>query len=537
MLYQGILPILRKPKNNVVTLTVSQMTSLAEPGLTGYLQSLKNEKFDLIVQTEGSNYTLVISRTTGTKLLGRFILTGNVFVLNFEYPMEDEFRSWILTKPFSDNSNAWERVLRTLEYYPADLYIYGADPHARYCYNIGSQILKQPGSDFPAEINMLTINNNVYEFNLLLNGTNWLSQDYINIYTGATTNGIVSASIRGKVTQKEWTTISKEELTLAGQPVVSNGLDENGKYITINVPNSPTDTPTGNIYRNGGSEPVGTYKSTGNKTAKWYITDSPIGVNGDAYTANQVYNDGISTLYSLISNTTLVKWTYIEWSLKETSNHEISVKCKDKGSFSNIKIYKNEESTPVIDTTPNGSYKDLFSVDAYGAATYKVVGTPRVGYKFDSDYTNTIYITLDKQTIEVQTEFNEINGELFAAENQYLEQMDVSPNTGWTRKDYRTVVINESGTYTITLESNDPLWIALIPVPATYNITAALDTPVLNVEMSNQLDLVWNETDSTTYYEIYQDGELIDSVPSESNNTLMARSIENKEKKRWIKNV
>ena len=115
--------------------------------------------------------------------------------------------------------------------------------------------------------------------------------------------------------------------------------------------------------------------------------------------------------------------------------------------------------------------------------------------------------------------------------------MNVTPDTGWTRKDYRTVIINESGTYTVTLESNDPLWTTLIPVPATYNITAALDTPVLNVEMSNQLDLTWDETDSTTYYEIYQDGVLIDSVPSETNNALMARSIENKDKKRWIKNV
>ena len=536
MLHQGILPILRKPKNNVVTLTISEMTSLAGPGLIGYLQSLKNEKFDLIVQTEGSNYTLIISRTTGTILLGKFILTDNVFILNFQYPMENEFRSWILIKPFSDNSNAWEKVLRTLEYYLADLYIYGADPYARYCYYIGSQILEQSGSDFPAEINTLTINNNVYEFNLLLNGTYWLSQDYIDIYTGATTNGILSANIRGKVTQKEWTTISKEELTLAGQPVVSNGLDENGKYITINVPNSPTDTPTGNIYRNGGSEPVGKYISTGNKTAKWYITDSPIGDNGDAYTANQVYNDGISTLYSLISNTTLVNWTYIEWSLHEEPNHIIRVNAKELGSFSNIKIYKNEEDAPVIDKTPSGDYDELFDVSAYGPATYKVVVTPRAGYKFDSDYTDTQYITLNLETIEIQTEFNEINGELSANKNEYIEQMNVTPNEGWTRKDYRTVVINESGTYTISLISNST-WHILIPVPATYNITVALDTPLLNVEMSNQLDLVWDETESTTYYEIYQDGVLIDSVPSETNNTLMARSIENKEKKRWIKNV
>lgn len=526
MLYQGILPLFPTAKENLNNFTIAEVTSLIGEGLQGLLTAPNGDDLGLTVTPEGSNYTIQFTRATGTDLLGSFILSGNTFTFNVQYA---PYSYVILKTDYNNRSNSWEKVLRALEYYPGDLVIYGADPYANYCYNIVSDSLGLPVSPTTA--------NPVYEFTLILNSSTWLAQDYVDIYTGATTNGLLSATVRGKVTRRQLTTISKEELTLAGQPIVSNGVDENGKYITINVPNSPTDTPTGNIYRNGGSEPVGTYESTGNKTAKWYITDSPIGENGDAYTANQVYNDGISTLYSLISNTTLVEWNYIEWNLTEAPNHEIGVECKDRGSFSNIKIYRNEESTPVIDTTPNGDYEDLFSVDTYGAATYKVVGIPRVGYKFDSDYTDTLYITLDKQTIEVQTEFNEINGELSVVKNQYLGQMNITPDIGWTRKDFRTVIINDSGTYTITLESNDPLWITLIPVPAVYNITAALDTPILNVEMSNQLDLVWDETDSTTYYEIYLDGELIDSVPSESNNTLMARSIENKEKKRWIKNV
>ena len=528
MLYQGILPLLPTAKENLDIFTIAEVTSLTGEGLQGLLTAPDGSDLGLTVTPEGSNYIIQFTRATGTDLLGRFILSDNTFTFNVQYA---PYSYVTLKTDYNNTSNRWEKVLRALEYYPADLVIYGADPYANYCYNIVSDSLGLPVSPSTA--------NPVYEFTLLLNSGIWLAQDYVDIYTGATTNGLISATVRGKVTRRQLTTISKEELTLAGQPVVSNGLDKNGKYITINVPNSPIDTPTGNIYRNGGSEPVGKYTSTGNKTAKWYITDSPIGVNGDAYTANQVYNDGISILYSLISNTTLVEWSYIEWNLTESPNHEIGVQCKDKGSFSNIKIYKNEEDAPVIDKTPSGDYDELFDVSAYGPATYKVVGTPRAGYKFDSDFTDTLYITLDKQTIEIQTEFNEINGELSAAENQYLEQMNVIPDTGWTRKDFRTVIINDSGTYTITLESNDPLWVTLIPVPATYNITAALDTPVLNVDCSNRLEaeLVWDETDSTTYYEIYQDGVLIDSVPSESNNTLIARSIENKEKKRWIKNV
>lgn len=372
------------------------------------------------------------------------------------------------------------------------------------------------------------------EFNVSIGDTQY--RDYRNEPFIVLGNATYKMSIRSIVTE---TVLDNDlEYTVlwsAGTPTISSKHDENGKYIEINIKDSPTDTPTGNIYRNGGSEPVGTYESTGNKTAKWYITDSPIGENGDAYTANQVYKG----VFGFLSNTTLVNWTYIEWSLHENPNHIIRVNAKDLGSFSNIKIYKNEEVIPIIDKTPSGNYDELFDVSAYGAATYKVVVTPRAGYKFDSDYTDTLYITLDKQTIEVQTEFNEVNGELSAVENQYLKQMNITPDIGWTRKDYRTVIINESGTYTVTLESNDPLWIALIPVPTTYNITAALDTPILNVDCSNRLEaeLVWDETDATSYYEIYQDGVLIDSVPSESNNTLMARSIENKKKKRWIKNV
>ena len=370
-----------------------------------------------------------------------------------------------------------------------------------------------------------------FEFNVSIGDTQY--RDYSNEPFIVLGNATYKMSVRSIVTE----TVLDNDLEYivlwsAGTPVISNRQDKGGKYITINVPDSPTNTPVGNVYRNGGSEPVGTYKSTGNKTAKWYITDSPIGENGDAYTANQVYNG----VYGFLSNTILVNWTYIEWSLHEEPNHIIRVNAKDLGSFSNIKIYKNEEVTPIIDKTPSGNYDELFDVSAYGPATYKVVVTPRAGYKFDSDYTDTQYITLNLETIEIQTEFNEINGELSANKNEYIEQMNVTPNEGWTRKDYRTVVINESGTYTISLISNST-WYILIPVPATYNIIAALDTPILNVEMSNQLDLVWDETDSTTYYEIYQDGVLIDSVPSESNNTLMARSIENKEKKRWIKNV
>lgn len=527
MLHQGILPLLPTAKDNLGVFTSVEINSLTGEGLQGLLTAPDGSDLGLTVTPEGSNYTIQFTRATGTDLLGRFILYNNYYTFNVQYA---PYSYVTLKTDYNNTSNRWEKVLRALEYIPDDLEIYGANPYDNYCYNIVSPSLNLPLSPYR--------DNTVYEFNLRLDKI-WLSQEYITLYTGATTNGLLTANVRGKVTLRDCGTVTKEELTLAGQPVISNEVDENGKYITINVPNSPTDTPTGNIYRNGGSEPVGKYVSTGNKTAKWYITDSPIGENGDAYTANQVYNDGISTLYSLISNTTLVEWTYIKWNLTETPNHEIGVECKDKGSFSNIKIYKNEEDTPVIDTTPNGDYEELFSVDAYGPATYKVVGTPRAGYKFDSDYTNTLHIALDKQTIEVQTEFNEINGELSAVENQYLGQMNITPDIGWTRKDFRTVIINDSGTYTITLESNDPLWVTLIPVPATYNITAALDTPILNVDCSNRLEaeLVWDETDSTTYYEIYQDGKLIDSVPSESNNMLMARSIENKEKKRWIKNV
>ena len=441
MLYAGILPLPAGARDNVGTFTILEVTSLVNQELSGYLRAANGTNLGLTISPEGENYTLQFTREGGTDLLGHFILSGSTFTLNVEYTPYSYVE---LISNYESSTTSWEKVLRALEYCPTDLVIYGADPYANYCYNIISKSLGLPVSPTTA--------NPVYEFTLLLNNNIWLAKDYIDIYTGANTNGRLSATVRGKVTRKQLMTVRKEELTLAGQPIVSEGLDKNGKYITINVPNSPINEPTGNIYRNGGEKYVDIYRSDGNKTAKWYIEESPIGVNGDAYTANQVYNDGISTLYSLISNTTLVDWTYIEWSLSETSNHEIRVSSSQQGCFSNIKIYKNDESDPFIDTTPNGDYDELFSVDAYGLATYKVVVTPRVGYKFDSDYTNTLYITM------------------------------------------------------------------------------GIDTPVLNVEMSNQLDLVWDEIDSTTYYEIYQDGKLIDSVPSE-NNTLMARNIENKEKK------
>lgn len=368
-----------------------------------------------------------------------------------------------------------------------------------------------------------TLSRRYIEFNVSIGETQY--RDYSNQPFTALGNATYKTSVRSIVTE----TILDNDLEYtvlwsAGTPVISNGLDEKGKYIEINIKDSPTDTPTGNIYRNGGSEPVGTYEITGNKTAKWYITDSPIGENGDAYTANQIYNG----VFGFLSNTVLVNWTYIEWSLHENPNQIIRVSAKDLGSFSNIKIYKNEEVNPIIDKTPSGNYDELFDVSAYGATTYKVVVTPRVGYKFGSYYTDTLYITLDKQTIEVQTEFNEINGELSAVENQYLEQMNVTPDTGWTRKDYRTVVINESGSYTVTLISNS-LWYELIPVPATYNITAALDTPVLNYDYeSNQLE--WKAIENATEYQIVLNGEVIDTVSASAFRLL----IEEEEKKaKW----
>lgn len=372
-----------------------------------------------------------------------------------------------------------------------------------------------------------------FEFTVSIGDTQY--RDYSNEPFTVLGNATYKMNIRSIVTETVLDSdLEYNVLWSAGTPIISSDSDENGKYLLITVPDSPTDTPLGNIYRNGSAEPSYIYRSFGNKTAKWYIVDSPIGENGDAYTANQVY----SGVFGFLSNTELVTITDVEnWAVKYEydDRHKLIIDLlreANVGAYNSIRIKRNDEI--VFDVAALAPIENFVYIDEYGAGNYEVELYPNPGFNFNNGLKHSLVV--NAVNIEINIYFNEKNGNLYANENEYLEQMNITPDSGWERIDYKSVIIKESGVYTISLISNN-LWYLLIPVPSIFNITAALDTPILNVEMSNQLDLVWDETNSTTYYEIYQDGVLIDSVPSETNNTLMSRSIENKDKKRWIKNV
>lgn len=141
-------------------------------------------------------------------------------------------------------------------------------------------------------------------------------------------------------------------------PVISEGVDENGVYISIENKYYPA---TGNIYLNGGVSPVGNYNSS-NGIAKYYPT-----VAGN-YTANEIVNVSYHHVYSKLSNILTI----------EQKNDSITITFNEyTGKLTAVTTY-NSVSNYIL-YRKNGSEWDTVAENSEGIFLISESGTYKVG--------------------------------------------------------------------------------------------------------------------------------------------------------------
>ena len=141
-------------------------------------------------------------------------------------------------------------------------------------------------------------------------------------------------------------------------PVISEGIDENGVYISIENKYYPA---TGNIYLNGGVSPVGKYDSS-NGTAKYYPTTA------GNYTANEIVKVSYLFVYSKLSNILTI----------EQKNDSITITFNEyTGKLTAVTTYSSVSK--YILYRKNGSEWNIVAENSDGVFLVSESGTYKVG--------------------------------------------------------------------------------------------------------------------------------------------------------------
>lgn len=183
-------------------------------------------------------------------------------------------------------------------------------------------------------------------------------------------------------------------------PVISEGIDENGVYISIKNKYYPA---TGNIYLNGGVTRVGNYNSP-NGITKYYPT-----VAGN-YTANEIVNVSYYHVYSKLSNILTI----------EQKNDSITITFNEyTGRLTAVTTY-NSVSKYIL-YRKNGSEWNNIAENSNGIFLISESGTYKVGAEARPIFTVTesseisIEAVLDSPTLYIdysnpsQLGFNEVD--------------------------------------------------------------------------------------------------------------------------------